>query len=111
LAWCVIASLRVGGDAIAEAAFAEINRLGGTPLVALAVLAPPVYSEEEPAPWVQLITHDNNVAVTLDDFRSRLELVPQSAASLTYLVAELLVNDDVLTDLNERIVRGPSLAR
>jgi hypothetical protein len=111
-AWCVIASLRVGGDAvaIAERAIAEINRLGGLPLVALPFLTPPVYSEEEPSPWVQLMTQGNDVAITVDDFRSRLQSVPQDAESLTQLVAELLVSDDVLTNLNEGIVRAASLA-
>lgn len=106
LAWCAIAASKIGARDIAQKALDEINRIGGLPAGTFPLLVEPTYTEGDPGPWEVLMAKKKDEAPNAEQLGSLLGTVPPDGGRLPELVAEVLTNDDVVLDLNKRIIHA-----
>jgi hypothetical protein len=103
LLWCAIAGVKVGADEVAERAIARINILGGLPLSVLGDVPQPMDSEDGEPHWKGVLSSATPSAVSVAILKEKLEAVASGEDTLRSLVAELLVEDEILPSLNRRI--------
>ncbi|QDV91686.1 hypothetical protein RAS2_27900 [Phycisphaerae bacterium RAS2] len=104
LLWSAAASVGANEDDIAQRAIDRINVLGGLPPSVLSVVPSPMKSEDDDADWESVLEASAPASVSLP-------LVKQAQASLQAgdetpdeLISELFVNDDILPELNLRVL-------
>jgi hypothetical protein len=104
LLWCALAGLRVGADNVAQRAVDEINRLGGLPSSVLVKVPQAMQIDDSSEDWESVITSQSAEALTLDNLKSKLQLHAPLTLPVDALIARLLVDDTILSSLNDLLV-------
>jgi hypothetical protein len=107
LLWCSIACVKINENEIAQIAIDRINSLGGIPHVVLSQMPSPGYSEEDvddEASWEFVLNSSDSSPISLKLLQEAQKMIQAEDSLPDELVSEFLVNDDVLSDLNQRIL-------
>jgi hypothetical protein len=105
LLWCAVAGVKVGEDEVAQRAIDRINVLGGLPLSALSEIPKPGKSQDEDTDWESVLESSAAAPTSLSLLQQEQASVQIGDETPDELISELIVNDDILPELNHRVLR------